>query len=177
MLCLTVKWSPTFALTVLCLTVKWWSKHLTSHFSLFQAQISEQTILSRDSQTIKVLYYIFHSPDILCGTNSLWIIIIEGVHSISVLRWPARPIQPSFASAQMALVTTRLRSKLNSPLSRLEEYRTLPYSLIDNFKTVLTQTLIHDQASYRYIIIVWSGHRQGSNQVFMLYSGSIWCCS
>ena len=119
----------------------------------------------------------FHSPDILCGTNNLWIIIIEGVHCISVLRWPTRPIQPSFSFAQMALVTTRLRNKLNSPLSRLEEYRTLPYSLIDHFKTVLTQTLIHEQASYWYIIIVWSGHRQGSNQVFMLYSGSICCCS
>ena len=65
----------------------------------------------------------------------------------------------------MALVTTRLRNKLNSPLSRLEEYRTLPYSLIDNFKTVLTQTLIHDQASCWCIIIVWSGHRQGNSQV------------
>ena len=162
---------------MLCLTVKWWSKHLTCHFSLFQAQISKQTILTKDSQTIRVWYYIFHSYDILCGINSLWIIIIEGVHCISVLRWPTRPIQPSFSSAQMALVTTRLRDKLNSPLSRLEEFITLPYSLIDNLKMVFTQTLIHDQASYWYMIIVWSGHRQGSNQVFMLYSGSIWCCS
>ena len=160
---------------MLCLTVKWWSKHLTSHFSLFQAQISEQTILTDDSQTIKVSYYIFHSPDIFCGTNSLCIIIIEGVHCISVLRWPARPIQPHSPLHKWLWL-------LQDVISWIRHYQ--DWNNIELYHIhwqIIWNGINPDPYSWSSVIFVhnncleWA--QAGEQSSFYLYSGSIWWCS